>query len=44
MANGGYPPVLPGQPVNDSVYSGEATKIETVKWLGGLHNSYRWAV
>jgi len=43
MANGGYPPVLPGQPANDSAYSGGTRKIETVKWLGGLHNSYRWA-
>ncbi|MBW2186675.1 MAG: transposase [Deltaproteobacteria bacterium] len=41
MANGGYPPELP-QPTADSGVIYGRRKIESVKWLGGLHKSYRW--
>jgi len=47
MANGVEPPILvPSAKVpaaNDADFFKTPRKMQKVKWLGGLHNSYRWA-
>lgn len=47
MANGVEPPILPEPsrvPVaNDPHFFETPRTLEKVKWLGGLHHSYRWA-
>ena len=47
MTNGVEAPVLPERAkipaANDSDFFKTPRKLQKVKWLGGLHHSYRWA-